>query len=445
MSVAMCATHPDNVVRERGIAMQRREFLLGAGLAGLGLVLAGCTGAESPSPGKGGAIQFFNDAASWGPGYESAGAELVKKTGWSIDPQTIPNATAYEQVVRSLLQTKNPPDLVKWGSGFRMQDLARTGGLADLTSAWEASVAQGWLDDSLRSAFTFRDGVYGLPLIQGFYVMFYNVAVFDRLGLSVPTTWDAFIDVCETLKAAGITPIGTTQVNIWPVANWFSMLSTAYDPEWFVRLCENRASFQDEEAEGLMALWQEMIGKGYHTSADSLSDNFAGMLQNEKIGMWPTPVSWSSQNLQKLGMKSGEDYDAFLLPMVNGDPQAVVTEVAGLVVPRRSPHVAGVAKAMASWLDPQVQQPWSDFLSGSSANPTVKWTDKISQRLQTEIRRDQVQVVNRYWEASPPPLVVGVTQDLGGFMANPTDPAGVLRSLQQKAESEWSYWTEATR
>lgn len=425
--------------------MQRRTFLVGAGLAGLSAALAACSSPSVSPTGDARALQFFNDAASWGPGYQAAGAELASKTGWSISPQTIPNASAYEQVIRSLLQTQNPPDLVKWGSGYRMQDLARTGGLADLTSAWEASVSEGWLDDSLRSAFTYRDGVYGLPLIQGFYVMFYNVAVFNRLGLSAPETWDEFISVCETLKKAGITPIGTTQANIWPVANWFSMLATAYDADWFMRLGANEASFLDDEAQGMMQLWQDMIRAGYHTSADSVGDNFPSMLQAEKIGMWPTPVSWSTQNLQKLQMISGTDYDAFILPTVQGTRRAVVTEVAGLVVPGRSPHVADVVDAMASWLAPTVQQPWSDFLSGSSANPQVPWTDKVSQRLQTEIREQQVTVVNRYWEGSPPPLVVGVTQDLGGFMANPADPKGVLRNLQQKSESEWSYWNEATR
>jgi multiple sugar transport system substrate-binding protein len=425
--------------------MERRTFLIGAGLAGLGLGLTACSNPSSTSGGQIRALQFFNDAASWGPGYQSAGAELAKKTGWSIDPQTIPNASAYEQVIRSLLQTKSPPDLVKWGSGYRMQDLARTGGLADLTTAWDASVARGWLDDSLRSAFTYRDGIHGLPLIQGFYVMFYNVAVFAEHGLAAPTTWDEFIHVCDTLKDAGITPIATTQNNIWPVANWFSMLATAYDADWFTRLCANEASFLDEEAHGMMRLWQEMIRSGYHTSADSVSDNFPGMLQSRKIGMWPTPVSWSSQNLQQLEMVSGTDYDAFILPTVEGTGKAVVTEVAGLVVPERSPNVEDVVRTMASWLDPEVQQPWSDFLSGSSANPNVPWTDEVSQRLQTQIREEEVAVVNRYWEGSPPPLVVGVTQDLGGFMADPSDPNGVLESLEQKARSEWSYWAEATR
>lgn len=427
--------------------MERRAFLVGAGLAGLGAALAGCSNVTggSGSAANTRALQFFNDAASWGPGYTKAGAQLAKKTGWSIDPQTIPNASAYEQVIRSLLQTKNPPDLVKWGSGYRTQDLARTGGLADLSTAWRSSVSHGWLDDSLRSAFTYQGGVYGMPLIQGYYVMFYNVAVFKQLGLTAPTTWDEFIAVCEALKKAGITPIGTTQVNIWPVANWFSMLAAAYDPEWFKRLCANRASFLDDEAHGLMQLWQEMIRKGYHTSADSVGDNFPALLQSKKIGMWPTPVSWSSQNLQTLKMKAGEDYDAFILPSVQHKPQAVITEVAGLVVPAKSQHVDDVTKVMASWLDPAVQQPWSDFLSGSSANPQVPWTDEVSQRLKTQIRDEHITVVNRYWEGSPPSLVVGVTQDLGGFMANPSSPRAVLESLQQKAKSEWSYWTEATK
>lgn len=428
--------------------MERRDFLMATGLASLAFALPGCSRGSGPNEGTAAenlSLQFFNDAASWGPGYLAAGKKLDERTGWSLDPQTIPNASAYEQVVRSLLQTKNPPDLVKWGSGYRTMDLARTGGLADLTSAWDSSVANGWLDDSLRSTFTYQEGVYGLPLIQGYYVMFYNVAVFNELGLSAPKTWNDFIVICDTLKEAGIIPIGTTQVNVWPVANWFSMLAAAYDPDWFTDLCANRASFADDQARGLMQLWQEMIGKGYHTSADSISDNFPGLLQSKKVGMWPTPVSWSTQNLQNLGMKPGQDYDAFILPSVQSKTQAVITEIAGLVVPAKSSRVDEVIKVMGSWLDPAVQQPWSDFLSGSSANPMVPWTDTVSQRLQTEIREQQISVVNRYWEGSPPSLVVGVTQDLGGFMANPSNLKGVLESLQKKATSEWSYWKESAK
>lgn len=422
--------------------MRRRRFITSMGALGLTAAVSGCGGGNQDDEQD---LQFFNDAASWGPGYVSAGEELRKKVGLGITPQTIPGAESYEQVIRSLLQTREPPDLVKWGSGYRMQDLARTGDLADLAEPWQYAVDQGWLDDEMREDFTYQDQIFGMPLIQGYYVMFYNVELWNELGIDVPRTWDEFITVCDTLKDADITPIGTTQANIWPVANWFSMLSAAYDPEWYTALCENEASFMDDSARGMLELWSDMIGSGYHTSADVDCDDFPSMVNNRRIGMQPTPVSWSTQSMENAGLESETGFDAFVLPSVTSNQRTVVTEIAGLVVPDRSSRREAVLEAMGAWLDPEVQQPWSDFLNGSSANPQVEWSDPISQRLQEDIREENTMVVNRYWENSPPPLVVGVTQDLGGFMAGPGDITSLQESLQQKLETEWSYWEEGTQ
>lgn len=160
--------------------MRRRRFLAAVSALGLAGTAAACGSTDAAVTDD---LQFFNDAASWEPGYLAAGDVLRERVGWGLSPQTIPNASSYEQVIRSLLQTQNPPDLVKWGSGYRMRDLARTGSLAELSSAWEASIEAGWLDDDMRPDFTFDGGVFGMPLIQGYYVMFYNVKVFEELGL----------------------------------------------------------------------------------------------------------------------------------------------------------------------------------------------------------------------------------------------------------------------
>lgn len=241
-------------------------------------------------------MNFFNDAGSWDPGYQAASDGLESVCGWGISPRTIPNAFSYEQVVRSLLQTKEPPDLVKWGSGYRMRDLARTGALAALDDEWTSSVSKGWLSDAMTADFTYGDHIYGLPLIQGYYVLTFNVSVWDDLGLSKPETWDDFISVCEELKAAGLAPIGTTQQNMWPTANWFSMLSAAFSSEWYDKVCANEASFLDDEPREMLQLWQDMINAGYHSSADSLNDDFASMVQAGRVGMWPAALSWSSAN-----------------------------------------------------------------------------------------------------------------------------------------------------
>lgn len=420
--------------------MKRRSFLAAMGLVGLSSALSGC---GAPASGDVKALNFFNDAASWDPGYRKAGAALERLSGWSLEPRTIPNAFSYEQVVRSLLQTREPPDLIKWGSGYRMRDLARTGALAPLDDEWKSSVSKGWLDDQMAADFTYRDHIYGLPLIQGFYVMTYNVEVWTRLGLQKPTTWDGFLQACATLKDAGITPIATTQQNMWPVANWFSMLSAAFAPDWYNKVCANEASFLDPEPREMLELWRDMIGRGYHTSADSQGDDFPAMLQSGRVGMWPAALSWSSASLIDAGLVSGTGFDAFVIPAVHGGKNAVVTEIAGLIVPKGSPRLDGARTAMSHWLDPQAQQPWSDFLSGSSANLQVAWSDPVSERIRQEIRGQGMQINNRYWENSPPPLVVGTMQDLGGFMAGLGEPAGVLESIQRRAETEWSYWAES--
>lgn len=52
--------------------------------------------------------------------------------------------------------------------------------------------------------------------------IFYDTVLFDKLGLTAPTTWDELMEVCETLKANGIAPFSLDgaldQYNHW----WYS-------------------------------------------------------------------------------------------------------------------------------------------------------------------------------------------------------------------------------
>ncbi|MFX5684513.1 extracellular solute-binding protein, partial [Acinetobacter baumannii] len=50
----------------------------------------------------------------------------------------------------------------------------------------------------------------------------YNEEIFDRLGLSVPTTWDELVQTAETLKANGIAPVYGTFKDDWTVGQgWY--------------------------------------------------------------------------------------------------------------------------------------------------------------------------------------------------------------------------------
>ncbi len=64
----------------------------------------------------------------------------------------------------------------------------------------------------------YNDGIYGIAtgmtLMNG---VFYNKKLFDENGWTEPQTWDEFIDLCEKIKAAGMTPMTVGGGDTWPV------------------------------------------------------------------------------------------------------------------------------------------------------------------------------------------------------------------------------------
>lgn len=73
------------------------------------------------------------------------------------------------------------------------------------------------LSPSVLEASKFGDKNYTFPVGLSYYGgVFYNKALFAEHGLAVPTTWDEFVKVCETLKASGVTPVGIGGKDSWP-------------------------------------------------------------------------------------------------------------------------------------------------------------------------------------------------------------------------------------
>jgi raffinose/stachyose/melibiose transport system substrate-binding protein len=83
------------------------------------------------------------------------------------------------------------------------------------------------LDDLIPELKSFPEGIrqgctsiadgklYGVPMTSHICVIYYNTAIYDKLGLTVPVTWDQFIANLETIKKAGIVPIGHGGKDAW--------------------------------------------------------------------------------------------------------------------------------------------------------------------------------------------------------------------------------------
>lgn len=86
--------------------------------------------------------------------------------------------------------------------------------------AWEKSIMKAGLEP-----FSADGKIYGVPLrINGKFFV-YNKEMFEANNLKVPTTWDEFLAVCETLKAAGIVPIAFGDQYPWAACHYITGLN----------------------------------------------------------------------------------------------------------------------------------------------------------------------------------------------------------------------------
>lgn len=151
-------------------------------------------------------------------------SSFTKDTGITVDVQLV-NAS----IVQAILSGKGP-DCVLQQSRSEPVNLAMRGVLYDLTQFDDLDEVLSRFHKNADIPYRYQGGLYALPDTQNFFMMFYRKDILEQLGLSVPTTWDDFVDVCNRLarynmkvwlpnSAAtnlGETSIGVGSINIFP-------------------------------------------------------------------------------------------------------------------------------------------------------------------------------------------------------------------------------------
>lgn len=108
------------------------------------------------------------------------------------------------------------PDVVSiWGQPSFLDEVLDAGVLAELNESDYDDY--GFISGSLEGFK--KDGkLYGLPRNTDIMLMYYNQKMFKDNGWEVPTTYDELLELCETIKAAGITPVAMDGGDGWPLA-----------------------------------------------------------------------------------------------------------------------------------------------------------------------------------------------------------------------------------
>ncbi|MGY4859397.1 ABC transporter substrate-binding protein [Cryobacterium sp. AP23] len=277
--------------------LRRTALAVATGLA-LSVSLAACA-----STGGGGATTGNADDI------EAALQEKTTLTVWAWAPAVEDIATAFEDKYPNVTV-----DVVNAGTGndqyIKLQNAIKAGsGAPDVAQIEYYALPQFALSealvdlsdfgmDSLEDQYTastwgsvnLDGGVYALPQDSGPMAMFYNKAVFDQYGLTVPTTWDEYIATAEKLHTANPDAYITNDTGdagfatsmIWQAGGQPFTTTDSTDVE---------INLQDEGSKKFADTWNQLIENDLIAPTASWSDEWYrglgdGTIATLNIGAW---------------------------------------------------------------------------------------------------------------------------------------------------------------
>ena len=231
-----------------------------------------------------------------------------------VNVQYLPQATLGQATVTAL-QAGNAADVLYTNGGtgqlISVFALGKAGYLTDLSQrAWAKDVPPAAHD-------MYYDGtkLYGVPMGLSLVGVVYNTDLFQQLGLQIPSTFPALVDLCGKVKAAGKTPMALAgqapglyaqapAANTVYAANpnWnddraAGKVTFANTPGWQMALQEfqdlNKAGcFQDGASADTVVKAFQMLGNGdapMFLAPSAAIGGILGVNQNFKAAMFPVP------------------------------------------------------------------------------------------------------------------------------------------------------------
>ncbi len=180
---------------------------------------------------------------------------IVKNSSDLFNPALIPALSAGEG-----------PDLFSFGTGPGQPAALIAGGLvADLTDAYFANDWSGTIPEGIVVQTSSDGKLWAFGNEVETTGMFYNKAIFDENGISVPTTWAEMEAAVAKLQDAGFdTPIGLGAADKWPVSHWQSMMFGRYaGPEGIEDVLFGDGAWIDAPFVAASAKLQEMGKAGW--------------------------------------------------------------------------------------------------------------------------------------------------------------------------------------
>ena len=229
---------------------------------------------------------------------------------------TIYDHEAYKTQIRNFLPAE-PPDVVNWFSGNRMKFFVNQGLFEDVSDVWDQNNLHNELA-AARSTMTVDGKQWGVP--TGYYQwgFYYRKDIFAKYGLGEPRSMADLMNIFETLKKNGVTPVAIGTKYLWTAAGWFDFLNlriNGYD--FHMALMDGEVSYEDQRLDRVFDVWGEIAKSGYYIdnhASYSWQEGMAPMINGDAamylLGNFIIP------DLMRAGLEGKIGY--FQFPVIDG-------------------------------------------------------------------------------------------------------------------------------
>lgn len=341
--------------------------------------------------------------------------------------------TEYNTMLNTALQAGEGPDIIHLRPYAPGIELADAGYLAPLDDISGLDV---YPESSLVASQGSDGKQYGVPLNISTTQMFYNKDIFEKLGLEEPTTWDEFIELCETLKAEGTTPIALGSKEGWLLSLSHGIIGPShYGSNDFVdSLLAGDTNFVSDEFKNSIKAMDQI--KAYFPNnyeglgmEDIRTLFFTGQAAMFPLGSWEIEVLRDMNPDLNLGF--------FPMPSAVGKDSTITTWVDGsFAVNANSENVDAAKKFVEFMTTEEFGELFTKEFTMISAIPGIQSDDEFVSSLSAAVAENSTPYIMVTNFASGNPTTKSTLEnELQGMYLGEQTPDGVAEKVQESAEA----------
>lgn len=150
-------------------------------------------------------------------------------------------------ILKTRFIRENNPDIIGIGGDINYSNFLDANMLMDISDFDGLDgIKENYLATNKELEYVPQDGVYAVPYMANAAGVLYNKDLFEEHNWSIPTTWEEFLSLCDSIQAEGIQPLYFGYKDTWTcLAPWNAIAVNLCDTDIAYQVNSGNATFSE--------------------------------------------------------------------------------------------------------------------------------------------------------------------------------------------------------